>query len=165
MESSSRLPASSSPSCPSSCEYSGVAELPRVPVPINVLSWETNTWNGTAQFSSPSVPTLPLQVFSNQLLHQVRPDTLHHQHHLPHERADPQTASVPRSPDLWDQQVLSGWRRRWAERGFLLSSPISSPHTDWDVVLQQLFKADPNRHIPHAGSSCPINPNQLQSRV
>lgn len=98
---------------------------------LHVLSWETKPQSAVIQ-SPLSLCSCPFQVFSNQLLHQVRPDTLRNQHYLPYERPDPQTASVSRSPDLWDQQVLNcvaGAHGRGAgERGkFLLSTPVSSP--------------------------------------
>ncbi|XP_074244801.1 ORM1-like protein 3 isoform X1 [Saimiri boliviensis] len=42
-------------------------------------------------------------VLPHQLLHQVRSDPFHPQHRVPDERAHPQAAPAPRSPDFWNQ--------------------------------------------------------------
>ncbi|XP_075381616.1 ORM1-like protein 2 isoform X3 [Mycteria americana] len=42
----------------------------------------------------------------HQLLHQIRPRALRHQHGLPAQRPSAQAAPVPRRESLWHQQVL-----------------------------------------------------------
>lgn len=52
--------------------------------------------------------SLSLQVYSRQFLHEIRPHAFPNQHELPPQCPPPKVASISRSTDIWDQQILTG---------------------------------------------------------
>ncbi|XP_074501313.1 ORM1-like protein 2 isoform X1 [Sebastes fasciatus] len=60
-----------------------------------------------------TISPIVLYVHSCQFLHKIRCHAFSNQHQLPPQRHPPKAASVSRSTDIWDQQILTEETERW----------------------------------------------------
>lgn len=96
------------------------------------------------KFSKTLTTSLSLQVYSCQFLHKIRPHTFPGEHVLPPQRPPPQAASVSRSSDIWDQQILTELTEHWSVSTVVDLLTVRSfqklTSTDCPVLTVQLAK-------------------------